>query len=114
MITKLNDHPLATTQSDSDPWSTFLKSLENDEMNFGWCVDMKAFGMVSLLCLLWIPLTDSVDVSFFAERLLSTRRSRLDISLMFCCQHYSKPDWMSGPNTCSYVRKRYGTVHVGG
>lgn len=48
VVTKLNDHALAATQLDLDPWSTFLKSPKNDEMNLGWCVDMKDLGTLSL------------------------------------------------------------------
>lgn len=39
IVTKLNDHSVASSEEGFDPWSLFLKSSRNDEMEFGWCVD---------------------------------------------------------------------------
>ncbi|KAJ3573613.1 hypothetical protein NP233_g2329 [Leucocoprinus birnbaumii] len=45
IVTKLNDHSMVPSEEDSDPWSSFLKSSKNDEMEFGWCVDSAELGV---------------------------------------------------------------------
>lgn len=48
IVTKLNDHSMVPLGEDSDPWSSFLKSSKNDEMELGWCVDSTELGMCVL------------------------------------------------------------------
>ncbi|EKM77676.1 hypothetical protein AGABI1DRAFT_114978, partial [Agaricus bisporus var. burnettii JB137-S8] len=52
IITKLNDHSMASSSIDRDPWTSFLKSTKNDDIFLGWCIDSNALDSSGKECCL--------------------------------------------------------------